>query len=132
MLVVNEKKKKTLAIQVVICFALIILSVAFSFMPLAKINLKTADSKSDFASQANEMFDRNIGLGEIPDSVNITAIKSVKSIKLIIQLVKGTKDAASTGDTSSLEKTVLDSNGNVKEDVKAMYRASDTIRSGSK
>ena len=118
MLVVNEKKKKTLAIQVVICFALIILSVAFSFMPLAKINLKTADSKSDFASQANEMFDRNIGLGEIPDSVNITAIKSVKSIKLIIQLVKGTKDAASTGDTSSLEKTVLDSNGNVKEDVK--------------
>ena len=118
MLFTNAQKKKTLAIQVIVCFLLMALAVVFSFMPVATIDLKSADNKNAFQSKMDSMVGETVNL-ELPESVEITAGKSFKSISLLVKLVSGASETVKTGgDTSKIHDAIFDKDGNVKEDVK--------------
>ena len=117
MLIINAERKKTVKLHMLICMLLIVLSVVFSFLPLAKISLKSSEQKSEFQNQINEFVGETADF-QIPDAVEINGIKTVKAIKLFVKLISGATSTAKSGDTSGLEEAIFDSNGNVKEDVK--------------
>ena len=131
MLQLRVPKKLMATIQTWGCLLLAVLCVIFSFTPL--FTLKTIDNAEEIEASLNEVFKEADIQVEIPEKIGISAIKLIKSVALIIDVVDVTKDIAKAemqedddltdvmdeleGDdvSNETEKEEIDANAKVKE-----------------
>ena len=103
------------------CILLAVLCVIFSFTPL--FTLKTIDNAAEIEKTINESLKSTGTDVEIPEEIDISSIKLVKSISLIIDVVKVTKEIADAakqelmGDASDFEGANLGGTGFKGEEV---------------
>lgn len=90
MLQLRVPKKLMAIIQTWGCVLLAVLCVAFSFTPL--FTLKTIDNAKEIESSINDLLgDTGVDV-EIPEEIDISSVKLIKSISLIIDVIKVSKE----------------------------------------
>ncbi|MBR0188944.1 MAG: hypothetical protein IJQ23_01000 [Clostridia bacterium] len=120
------QKKFTLKLQIIVCMILIVLSVFFSFMPLATINLKSSEEKISFQQAiTSRVGDDSIDIGSLPDSVNITAVKMVQSYRFIFAFLNDPYDShggemykSKNSGASLIKELIEEGNGNLSKEQK--------------
>ena len=91
MLQLRAPKKLMATIQTWVCVVLVVACVAFSFGPL--FTLETIDNAKEIEDSINEVLGDGVEV-EIPEKIEISSIKLIKSISLIVDVVKVSKEIA--------------------------------------
>ena len=92
MLQLRIPKRLMALIQTWGCVLLAILCLAFSFTPL--FTLKTIDNAAEIEKSINDILDGTELEVEIPEKIDISAVKLIRSISLIVDVVKISKEIA--------------------------------------
>ncbi len=92
MLQLRVPKKLMATIQTWGCVLLAVLCVVFSFSPL--FTLETIDNAKEIEASINDVFKDTEVQVEIPEQIDISSVKLIKSISLIIDVLNVTKEIA--------------------------------------
>lgn len=102
----NVPKKLTARVQIWASVLLLIIATCLSLTPI--ITLNTVDNADDINKMLADITPEGSETFVIPETVDVSAIKIVKSIGVIAKVVKTTMDAAKAEDMSNVGSDIAD------------------------
>lgn len=120
MLALNAPKKLVARIQTLVCLALAFLCLMLSFVsPLVSIDFKEAQTINDAMQFLNEAGISTEAVGELPDKINVSAVKMYGVVGTLVNVVKAASNKGTAEDVAKgAMSAMFDENGKLKEGAK--------------